>query len=100
MLEGSRQICTKVAEAPFQAFGLDNDILLQGALIALDGEQMVATSLDDVLGNFPLGQQGIGGDIEPLDVADLKQGNGGDRPGCAGREYPCRNRAESACFLS
>ena len=49
------------------------DVLVERSLILLDGEVVVGLAPDDVLGDLPLGEKGIGGDIFALDVDGGKQ---------------------------
>ena len=49
------------------------DILVERSLILLDDEVVVGLTPDDVLGDLPLGEQGIGGDILALDVDGGKE---------------------------
>ena len=54
-------------------FEKELDILMERWLILLDGEVVVGLAPDDVLGDLPLGEKGIGGDIFALDVDGGKQ---------------------------
>lgn len=51
------------------------DILVEPSLVLLDGEVVVGPAPDDVLGDLPLGEKGIRGDILALDVDGGKEGD-------------------------
>jgi hypothetical protein len=53
------------------------DILVKPSLILLDGEVVVGLAPDEVLGDLPLGEKGIGGDVLALDVDGVKEGDRG-----------------------
>ena len=52
------------------------DILVEPSLVLFDGEVVVGLAADEVLGDLPLGEQGIGGDVLALDVDGGKERDG------------------------
>ena len=75
------------------------DIVLQGRLVALDGEQIVGAATEEILGQRPLGEQRIGGDGAPCDVGQrLEQGDdGADLVGALLRVAGVRPQADFFC---
>ena len=75
------------------------DIVLQGWLVALDGEQIVGAATEEILGQRPLGEQRIGGDGAPCDVGQrLEQGDdGADLVGALLRVAGVRPQADFFC---
>lgn len=59
-------------------FEIQFKVLKQTGLVVFHGEVIVGFSLSDqVVGDFALGQQGVGGDVFSLDIDGVKQGDCG-----------------------
>lgn len=50
----------------------------KSGLVVFDGEVVMSfTVSDQIVGDFALGQQGVGGNLFALDIDGIKQGDGG-----------------------
>lgn len=59
-------------------FEVQTDVVEQAGLVVFNGEVVVGVSIfDDVIGQFALCQQGIGGDVFVFDIDGIEQGPGG-----------------------
>ena len=76
---GLRTLVHEVRRAPGDGLiEQEADVVMQGRLVALDGEQIVCAAAKQVLGQRPLGEQRIGGDGAVCDVGQrLEQGDDG-----------------------
>ena len=53
------------------------DVFKESGLVVFDGEVVMSVSLvDQVVGDFALGQKGIGGNFFALNIDGIKQGDG------------------------
>lgn len=62
----------------FSVLEVERNVFEETGLVAFDGEVIMGiTFLDQVMGDFALGQQGIGGNIPSLDIDGIKERDGG-----------------------
>ena len=62
----------------FSVLEVERNVFEETGLVSFDGEVIMGiTFLDQVMGDFALGQQGIGGNIPSLDIDGIKERDGG-----------------------